>query len=255
MNIGVFAADFVGCEIIKFLKKKGEPLPCLVLDAKDSKGMNSTILASSNAQKIFDSDSLYAENTMLQLRDMSLDLIILAWWPYIIKECVIAIPKLGCLNLHPSYLPYNRGKDPNFWSLVEDVPYGVSIHFVTTGIDNGDIVFQSRIEKSWEDTGKTLYEKAVTKIVKLFADNFEHIKNGNLPRQPQDLSKGSFHRRKELDLASMIDLNKNYRARDLLNLLRARTFAPHPAAWFIDNDEKFEVRINIQKVSNHGNLK
>jgi methionyl-tRNA formyltransferase len=255
MNIGVFAADLVGCEIIKFFKDKNEPLSCLVLDARDSKGMNAKILTHSKVLKVFYSDSLYEENTLLQLRALNLDLIILAWWPYIIKDCVIEIPKLGCLNLHPSYLPYNRGKDPNFWSLVEDVPFGVSIHFVTAGIDSGDVVCQTRIQKSWEDTGKTLYEKAVTEIVKLFKDNFEKIKSGNLPRKPQDLNLGSFHRRSELDPASMIDLNKNYRACDLLNLLRARTFVPHPAAWFVDNNEKFEVRIEIQKVTNDRNLK
>lgn len=101
---------------------------------------------------------------------MQLDLIILAWWPYILKEALIKIPKIGCLNFHPSYLPYNRGKHPNFWSLVEDVPFGVSLHFVDTGIDSGSIAFQKIVPKSWEDTGKTLHEKGKREIVKLFQE-------------------------------------------------------------------------------------
>ena len=252
INIGLFANDVVGYETAKYFGENNEPLACLILDSKDEKELNVQILADSGIKdhnKIFYSDSLYKKETQDRLKMMNLDLAILAWWPYIIKKDLIEIPKFGCLNFHPAFLPYNRGKDPNFWSIIEDVPFGVSIHFVDTGIDSGDIVFQSVINKSWEDTGRTLYEKSLKEIVKLFKDNFKQIKSGKISRKPQDLKHGSFHRRSELDLASMIDLDKCYRARDLLNIIRARTFYPHPAAYFFDNGEKYEVRIGIKKVS------
>lgn len=255
MNIALFAADIVGHEVANFFGEKNEPLTCLILDSKDKKGFNAQILADSGIKennRVFYSDSLYKEETLNILKKMNLDLAILAWWPYIIKDDLTKMCKIGCLNFHPSYLPYNRGKDPNFWSFVEDVPFGVSLHFVDSGIDSGDIAFQSVIEKSWEDTGKTLYEKALKEIVKLFKNNFQQIKSGKIPRKPQDLRRGSFHRRRELDLASMIDLDKSYKARDLLNIIRARTFDPHPAAWFVDNGEKYELRIEIKRVSKNG---
>ncbi len=50
----------------------------------------------------------------------------------------------------------------------------------------------------------------------------------------------------------MIDLDKSYKARDLLNIIRARTFYPHPAAYFVDGGEKYEVRIDIKRVSKKG---
>ena len=127
-------------------------------------------------------------------------------------------PRLGCLNFHPSYLPYNRGKHYNFWSLVEDTTFGVTLHFLDEGVDTGDIAFQSIIDKSWEDTGETLYNKAQQEIVRLFKTKFPEIKNGSIPRQPQEMSKGSFHRSEELDFASRIDLDRSYKARELLNL-------------------------------------
>ena len=62
------------------------------------------------------------------------------------------------------------------------------------------------------------------------------------------MSKGSFHLAKELDRASYIELDKNYCARDLLNLVRARTFDGHPACSFKEkNGEEFEVRIEIRR--------
>jgi methionyl-tRNA formyltransferase len=251
MNIALFAASSVGYEVAKVFGENKEPLACLVLDAKNTREANLQIVESAGGmaeEKIFYSDSLYESQTLSALQSLDLDLIILAWWPYIIKDNLIRIPRRGCLNFHPSYLPYNRGKHYNFWAIVEEAPFGVSLHWVSEGIDDGDIAFQSRVETSWEDTGETLYHKAQREIIRLFKEKFSEITDGLIPRIPQDLSKGSFHLSKDLDEASKIDLDASYAARLLLNVLRARTFPPHPAAWFIDGGERYEVRVEIRKV-------
>jgi methionyl-tRNA formyltransferase len=247
MNIGLFAACSVGHEVAQFFGENREPLACLVLDANDTGGLNAQIIEVSRCarNRVYLSDALYTEQTMAALREMKLDLIILAWWPHILKESLLKIPRIGCLNFHPSYLPYNRGKHYNFWAIIEDVPFGVTIHWVDEGIDSGDIAFQSAIEKSWEDTGETLFYKAQHEIIRLFKEKFPEIKLGHTPKIPQNLSKGSVHNAAEIDEASKIDLHKSYKARDLLNILRARTFPPHPGAWFIDNGIKYEVRVEI----------
>ncbi len=254
MKIGLFAARQVGHGVARFFGENKEELSCLILDANDKTGQNSKIIEDSGVtgEKVFYSDSLYNDKTLKSLRLIGLDLLLLAWWPYIIKKNLIQMPRLGCLNFHPSYLPYNRGKNYNFWTLVEDSPFGVTLHWVDEGIDTGDIAFQSMIEKSWEDTGETLYSKAQEKLMELFREKFSEIKGGSIPRIAQDLKKGSFHKARELDGASRIELDKSYSARDLLNILRARTFSPHPAAWFLEEDEVYEVRIQINKLNNRG---
>jgi len=250
MNIGLFASNNVGYEIAAIFKDRNVQLSGLVLDSKDSGGYNERIIniAGCPLDNIVYSDMLYTEVVIEKLTKMQLDLIILAWWPYIIREKIISIPRLGCLNLHPSYLPFNRGKHYNFWTIVEDVPFGVTIHWTDKGVDTGDIAFQAVIEKSWEDTGETLYYEAQDEIVRLFVNNFTAIQTGNIPRIPQNFMQGSFHTAKELEPASRIDLNKSYSGRELLNLLRARTFPPHPAAWFEDKGNKYEVRVIIKKI-------
>ena len=60
---------------------------------------------------------------------------ILAWWPKIISNKLINLPRKGFINLHNSFLPFNRGKHPYFWAFYEDSPYGVTIHKVDEGID------------------------------------------------------------------------------------------------------------------------
>ena len=70
--------------------------------------------------------------------------IFLLWWPKIIKKDLIEIPSSGVINIHPSYLPFCRGKDPNYWALRDDLKFGVSIHKVTPGIDDGPILFRKK---------------------------------------------------------------------------------------------------------------
>jgi methionyl-tRNA formyltransferase len=253
MKLLLFAAGLVGYQIAKFFGDNNEPLAGLVLDSTDNAGLNASMIKASGIdhRHVIYSKDVYDPNIIAFLRDLQADLGILAWWPYIVKEPILSITRLGILNFHPSYLPYNRGKNYNFWTLVEDTPFGVTLHFINSGIDSGDIAFQARIEKNWEDSGKTLYERAQTEIVRLFIDSFPMIRQGNIPRIPQDLSKGSYHKSSELDSASYLDLEKSYKARDLLNVLRARTFPPYPSAWFKDGDQEYEVRIEITKRKRH----
>ena len=248
MNIVLFCSGSIGFQVVQHFSEKGKKLTCLILDSKLNGELNTRIteIAGISPSNVIYSDNIDEKYTSDLLRNMNLDLGILAWWPYIVKENLIKIPRLGILNFHPSLLPYNRGRNYNFWSIVEDVPFGVSLHWISKAVDCGDIAYQSEIEKTWEDNGKTLYFRSQEKIMDLFKRKFDDIVSGTIPRIPQDLEKGSFHKANELEEASRIDLDKSYRARDLINILRARTFLPHPGAWFIDNGRKYEVRIEIK---------
>lgn len=250
MNFLLFAADEVGLETANVFRKHDQAVAALVLDRSDRKGLNDRICATTGvtASQIIYSDELETAARLASLAAMEIDLAILAWWPYILRQPLIALPRLGCLNFHPSYLPYNRGKDPNFWSLKDQTPCGVTIHFVDAGVDTGDIAFQSRIETSWEDTGATLYAKANREIVELFDRCFPQIQQGDIPRNPQPEYGVRQHKRSQLEPASQIDLDATYRGRDLLNLLRARTFPPHPGAWFLDSGERYEINVSITRV-------
>lgn len=199
---------------------------------------------------IFDID-LYSSFFIAKLKLIKPDIILLAWWPDIIKEPVLSIPTIGCVNFHPSFLPYNKGKHYNFWTIIEETPFGVTLHLADKGIDSGGILFQKKITKTWEDTGESLYHKARKEILKLFYESYPKLISGNFEIQNQKKEEGSFHYAKELDDASEIFLDKNYTGKDLLNIIRARTFPPFPAAYFYDeNGEKYDVRIKITKSDN-----
>lgn len=179
--------------------------------------------------------------------EIELDIGILAWWPKLIEQSLLNKPRRGFINTHPSYLPYNRGKHYNFWALVDQTPFGVSLHMVDGGIDSGDIIAQRDIPYGWEDNGETLYAKAQKAMLELFRDSYPAIRGLDFPHVKQELQRGSFHKAAELGAASRIDIDGTYYARDLFNLLRARTFTGHPSCWFLDGKKKFEIRIEIKE--------
>ena len=176
---------------------------------------------------------------------------ILAWWPYIVKEKILTVPQNGWLNFHPSYLPFNRGKYPNFWCLVDETKCGVSLHFIDEGIDTGDIVARREIEPNWEDTGQTIYEKGISEIISLFKESFQEIKGNRLKRIKQNPKEGTYHKPKEMNEICEINLDKSYTGRKLLNILRAKMFPPHPPAFFYHDGKKYFVEIKIKETKNN----
>ena len=88
----------------------------------------------------------------------------LLWWPTILEDKILNKFKTGIVNFHPSYLPFGRGKDPYFWSIVNDEPFGISCHFIDNKIDSGQLIIQKRISKEWTDTGESLREKAIKEL-------------------------------------------------------------------------------------------
>jgi methionyl-tRNA formyltransferase len=242
-RIGIFAGGKVGYSIVgKLLTYAPESIFALVTDT-EAPPAGLDIPEGCETRHWRDQDEGEIADW---LRLEQLDVIILAWWPHLLRGAVLnAAPVI--LNTHPSLLPYCRGKDPNFWAIVESAPYGVTLHHVNAAIDAGEIAFQKEIPVSWSDTGGTLYQKALSGIVTLFEEALPTIVHGTIPRIPQTEG-GSLHYRSQLEPASVIDLDAPTTARDVLNHLRARTFPPHPACRFSDGNDVYEVRVTINKL-------
>jgi methionyl-tRNA formyltransferase len=245
MKLLLLAHDLVGEEVLTFLLRAHASDLALVVTMEDNTLFQRAKAAGVPVSLWKSSRALCDELTAANLR---VDLGLLAWWPAIIKAQLIRSARAGFINFHPSFLPFNRGKHYNFWALVEGAPFGVSLHCVDEGVDSGDIIVQREIPYDWTDTGETLYFKAQKEIVRLFCESYPMLRSLQIPRRRQELEKGSFHLAAELTEASRIDLGRLYRGRELLNLLRARTFKGHPACWFEESGKRYEVRVEIKRI-------
>lgn len=240
----LFADSDVGFEIVKFAVSNFPANLSAVVVTDNQNDIAKYVRASGVSVRILVWRSPDALSFMSSLRQIAADIVLLTWWPFIAKE-ELACGQVVTLNFHPSLLPHNRGKNPNFWSLVDEEPFGVSIHHVVLEIDAGPIAFQREIPYDWSDTGGSLYKKGLTEIVDLFKANYKRILALDIPCDQQDLRAGSFHWARELDPKSQIDLDAPTTARQLFNLLRARTFPPHRSCQFTDADKTYDVKIEI----------
>ena len=126
------------------------------------------------------------------------DLVLSFGYRHLLTEKVISTTKAPILNLHLSYLPWNRGAHPNFWSFWDNTPSGVTIHKIDPGVDTGPILFQRYFEfDSKVETFKTTHEKLVKSVEALLFENFERIINQDFEVKKQR-GKGTYHSLKDL---------------------------------------------------------
>jgi methionyl-tRNA formyltransferase len=119
----------------------------------------------------------------------------------IISENIIKKLKKPIFNIHLSYLPFNRGAHPNFWSFIENTPAGVSIHKIDKGIDTGNVIFRKKIYFNTSlnkfSTFKKTYNFLFLEAEKLFKKNFNKIYNKKYKKILSN-HKGTFHYKKDL---------------------------------------------------------
>ena len=90
------------------------------------------------------------------LRSLELDLIVSFSAPCVFPPELLEIPRLGCINLHCSYLPNYAGLLPSFWALFyQESETGVSVHYMDDRIDNGSILAQKRVSI---DPGMSMFQ-------------------------------------------------------------------------------------------------
>jgi len=134
------------------------------------------------------------------------DFLISFGYRYIIRNEILKIFKGNAINLHISYLPWNRGSDPNLWSILENTPKGVTIHHLDSQLDKGKILYQKEIFFDSNDTLKTSYNKLMDEIVSLFISNWNNIIINKVTPIEQSIA-GSYH--KSSDKKQYVKLLKN----------------------------------------------
>ncbi|MEO8970015.1 MAG: methionyl-tRNA formyltransferase [Ktedonobacteraceae bacterium] len=158
--------------------------------------LHNTIIQLAEAQHIpiWEVARLSDPATVDMLRHYAPDIICIACFSLYIPRVVLDIPRYGCLNLHPSRLPANRGPDPLFWTLREGKHQtGVTVHYMDEGMDTGDIIAQTLIDipdgiryKQFETqcamAGGYLLAQAVWDIYRGVATSF-----------PQDEAESEYH--------------------------------------------------------------
>jgi methionyl-tRNA formyltransferase len=141
----------------------------------------------------------WTERASLDLvREFAPDIIVSYGFRWILPEEVFTFPRLGTVNAHISYLPWNRGADPNFWSHAEGTPKGVSLHSIDKGIDTGALIAREAVAFGGDETLRTSYDKLHSRMRALLEASWPMLRAGQAPRIAQEPG-GTLHYRKDLE--------------------------------------------------------
>lgn len=110
------------------------------------------------------------------------ELIVVAAYGRILPPEVLAVPRLGCWNVHGSILPRYRGAAPIQWSLIRGEPEtGVTLMQMDAGLDTGAMILKAATPVTEDDTAGTMHEKLAILGARLLGDGLAQLKAGTLP--------------------------------------------------------------------------
>jgi len=183
-----------------------------------------------------------------KLRALELDYVLGIHFPYLVPKEVLAVSKHGFLNLHPAYLPFNRGWHTSTWTILQGTPAGATLHFMDTGVDTGDVIHQKLLHVAEDDTADTLYKRLKKLELEVLQEAWPQLTACNFIRIPQKSNDGTYHKRKDLFQGQVqrINLDEPTTARQLITSLRALTTDRiDEAAYFEVDGERFRVQLVI----------
>lgn len=126
------------------------------------------------------------------LQALDVDVACVACFPQRIPPALLAIPRRGFLNLHPSLLPALRGPAPLFWTFRQGLlDTGVTIHKMDRGLDTGAIALQRPLQLTEGISGPEANHLLAAAGGRLLVRAMEHLAKGTLHFHPQPLANAS----------------------------------------------------------------
>ena len=160
------------------------------------------------------------------------DLLVSMSFDQIFKSEILRLYHRKIINCHAGKLPFYRGRNILNWALINDEKeFGISVHFVDSGIDTGDLILQKSYAISDKDDYTTLLKLSYKECANLLYEVLLMFLKGVVRSYKQD----GFYCKKRKKGDEFIDLNQN--TRELFNFIRALNAPNLGASAFINSKE------------------
>lgn len=178
------------------------------------------------------------EELRAQLETIAPDAIVVVAYGRIIPPWMLALPRLGCINLHASLLPRYRGAAPIQWAIaMGDSMTGNTTMLLEEGLDTGPILLQQALAIGPEQTAVDLFVELAGGGAPLVVETLAGLDQGSLDPRPQDDSRATLAPLLQRDDGRMDFALRT--ANELKN--RWRGFQPWPGAFTFWNGKKLIV--------------
>jgi methionyl-tRNA formyltransferase len=160
------------------------------------------------------------------IEQLNPDLIVVAAYGRILPDDILAVPPLGCVNVHSSLLPKYRGAAPIHWAILNgETETGVTIMHMAAELDAGDIIAAVSTPIHPHETAETLHDRLAQLGAELLIQTVDDISAGRAARKVQDHTKATLAPMLSRELSPM-DWSRS--ATELHNQVRG--LVPWPAA-------------------------
>ncbi len=150
-------------------------------------------LALAHAVPVYQPNKVREPEFMEKVRELAPEAIIVAAFGQILPKALLDIPPYGCINVHGSLLPKYRGAAPIQYSIIDgEHETGITIMYMDTGIDTGDMILQSKLPIAEDETGGSLFHKMAQLGADLLLEALDQLEAGTAARIPQDNEKASY---------------------------------------------------------------
>jgi methionyl-tRNA formyltransferase len=173
------------------------------------------------------------------------DMAVVSAFGQILPHEILEIPKMGCINVHPSLLPKYRGAAPINWAVIRgEVKTGVTIMLMDEGMDTGDFLTQEETMIEPTETFGKLNDRLAVMGARLLLKTIDMLLEGNASRTPQDSSLATYAPRlKKEDGLIRWDADVNH----TVNLIRG--LSPAPCAYTFYNGKMLKIFSAIAEVT------
>lgn len=121
------------------------------------------------------------------LKDIGPDLIVVVAYGKILPPEILALPPMGCVNVHASLLPKYRGSAPIHWAVINgEKETGVTTMYMDEGMDTGDMILKKTVKIGSDTTVGEVHDQLKILGAELLGETLELIEQGIAPRTPQD---------------------------------------------------------------------
>lgn len=252
MKTVMLVNNYVGYHALDLAVERSDVVAVGVHPESEAKYLSEILSRVPESALIFDGSTVNHPQTVLSLLDLHPDLVLSAFFGFILRKDFLDRIGVPIINLHPALLPFNRGAYPNVWSIIDGTPAGVTLHLIDEGVDTGPVVAQRAVHVDATDTGGSLYRKLEQACVAILEDSWSQLEVRPIESKPQQPGVGTFHRKADVTSIDNIDLDQFYTGRQLIDLMRARTFEEVRGTFFLNEGRRIFVRLALETDPNDG---
>ncbi len=144
-------------------------------------------LALAHQLPVFQPASLKEGIEQEKLAKLNADVMVVAAYGLLLPAAVLGIPRLGCINIHPSLLPRWRGAAPIQRTIFAgDTETGVAIMQMDVGLDTGPVLLQKKYKLAEDETSQTLHDKLAVIGAEALLETLTLLEQNKVSPQPQD---------------------------------------------------------------------